>query len=203
MPDGICSSCLNQGVDCKHSQMQQKRGPKPAGTRTDASQPLDVLVTKILQSTETNPFHVPNDKDAVRSILFKLASHLRTLEKEVEYCRKNHLDGLDDSLAISESSPSLGTDSVSVESVKTSTPDEANSVTDLSDDLAQFTIGWPKRVHFGESSSMTLVMSALNHRKELSLPEWKSVFARVRRPEFWEAPSVSVNHMTFMAKLND
>ncbi|THU94560.1 hypothetical protein K435DRAFT_756517 [Dendrothele bispora CBS 962.96] len=169
--------------------MQQKRGPKPAGTRTDASQPLDVLVTKILQSTETNPFHVPNDKDAVRSILFKLASQLRTLEKEVEYCRKNHLDGLDDSLAISESSPGLGTDSESVESVKTSTPDEANSVTDLSDDLAQFTIGWPKRVHFGESSSMTLVMSALNHRKELSLPEWKSVFARVRRPEFWEAPS--------------
>ncbi|THU78289.1 hypothetical protein K435DRAFT_973589 [Dendrothele bispora CBS 962.96] len=191
MPNNICSSCLSQGIGCKHSRMQQKRGPKPAGARTDASQPLDVLVTRILQSTETNPFHVPDDKDAVRSILFKMASRLKALEKEVQYCRKNHPDGLDGSLAISleatdSSSSPGGADS---ESVKTSTPDETNSVTDLSDDLAQFTIGFPKRIHFGESSNIMLVMSALNHRKELSLPEWKSIFAQVRRPKFWEVPS--------------
>ncbi|THU76888.1 hypothetical protein K435DRAFT_124598, partial [Dendrothele bispora CBS 962.96] len=198
MPNKVCSSCLSKGVSCRHSRIQQKRGPKRSGTtRIDASQPLDILVTKILQSTETNPFHVPDDKNAVRGILFNLALRLKTLEKELDYCRKNHvgLNGLEDSLATSltalDSSPSSGSpDSEPDTSVKTSTLDEKDSVTDLSDALAQFTIGFPTRkIHFGESSNIMLVVSALNHRKELSLPEWKSVFARIRRPQFWEVPS--------------
>ncbi|THU89834.1 hypothetical protein K435DRAFT_280822 [Dendrothele bispora CBS 962.96] len=195
MPNNICSSCSIQGITCEHSRMLQKRGPKPSNIRIDASQPWDVLVTKILQSTEADPVHIPNGKDAVRSILFKLASRLKTLEKELNRCRENHSNGLDDSFTGSrtaiDSSPSLGgADGESVKLVETSTADEKDSVTDLANDLAQFTIGFPKGVHFGESSNMMLLMSALNHRKELSLPEWKSVFARIRRPEFWEVLSL-------------
>ncbi|THU78356.1 hypothetical protein K435DRAFT_876721 [Dendrothele bispora CBS 962.96] len=165
-----------QTIFVAHARFKEstKRGPKPSNNRIDASQPWDVLVTKILQSTEADPVHIPNGKDAVRSILFKLASRLKTLEKELNRCRENHSGGLDDSFTRSrtaiDSSPSLGgADGESVKLVETSTADEKDSVTDLANDLAQFTIGIPKGVHFGESSNMMLLMSALNHRKELSL----------------------------------
>ncbi|KAF5372207.1 hypothetical protein D9758_005086 [Tetrapyrgos nigripes] len=163
---------------CLHSPAVLSRG-----NRTDPSQPIDTLVSRILQSTADDPFHVPDDKDAVRKILFRLASRLRSIENELKHYRSRSPD--QSPLAGTESSPAP--DATTPPSTEPTEP--ITSLTDLSKQLAGFTIGFPKKIHFGESSNVTLVMAAIDHRKGLSVPEWQSIFAKTRRPELWKVPS--------------
>jgi len=140
-----------------------------------------------LESTTTNPFHVPDDKDAVRTILFKIATRLRVVEKELVYYRKNHSSPLED-LTGTDDSPSSHGIETPPESVDKS--EETTNLSNLSDELARFTIGFQKKTHFGESSNMMLVMAAIDHREGLNVTKWQSMFAKVRRPGFWHVPSV-------------
>ncbi|KAF5372065.1 hypothetical protein D9758_005023 [Tetrapyrgos nigripes] len=181
MPDKVCSACLSQGIPCLHSRTQQKRGPKLTANRTDPSQPLDTLISKILQSPANDPFHVPDDKDAVRKILFRLASYLRTIESELKYYqsrspRESPLAGTETSPAV-DTTTSLPTASEPVEQI--------TSLPDLSKQLAGLTIGFPKKTYFGEDSNVTLIMDAMDLRNELSVEEWQSIFATTRRPQYW------------------
>ncbi|KAF5345455.1 hypothetical protein D9758_013649 [Tetrapyrgos nigripes] len=69
------------------------------------------------------------------------------------------------------------------------TDNENDNVDDLSKVLAHFSFGTLKGTHFGESSNIMLMKVAMEHKKELAgsdLPDWTSIFASVRRPEFWD-----------------
>ncbi|KAF5346392.1 hypothetical protein D9758_012772 [Tetrapyrgos nigripes] len=179
----MCSSCLNLGITCTHHIGQQKRGPK-AGDRTirlAPSQPMDILVANILKGTSSEPFSIPEDKEAIRKILVKLANRIRELEKD-----RNFVD--------CEFTSSNATSPPSVQDANTlgtlQPAEDSETVDNLSKEIAQFSFGAPSKTHFGESSNIMLLKVALDHRKELSgsnLPDWNSVFAQVRRPAFWES----------------
>ncbi|KAF5346589.1 hypothetical protein D9758_013444 [Tetrapyrgos nigripes] len=189
MPNNICSSCLNLSVPCTHNKGQQKRGPKPGTIRAIPSQPVHILVANILKGTPSEPFSIPEDKEAIRKILVKLASRIQELEKDQKFAAyDNWIEGLRDEFTSSNAtSPPSVQDANTPETLPPA--DDSEAVDNLSKELAQFSFGAPSETHFGESSNIMLMKVALDHRKELSgsdLPDWNSVFAHVRRPEFWE-----------------
>jgi hypothetical protein len=55
-------------------------------------------------------------------------------------------------------------------------------------------------VHFGEHGNMMILGTAMNHGRELNgsdLPDWSSIIARVRRPQFWQPSPVSKRMVLF------
>ncbi|KAF5334708.1 hypothetical protein D9758_017246 [Tetrapyrgos nigripes] len=69
------------------------------------------------------------------------------------------------------------------------TNNDNDGVDELSKFFKEFSLGTPKGTHFGESSNVMLMKVAMEHKKELAgsdLPNWASIFASVRRLEFWD-----------------
>ncbi|KAF5346558.1 hypothetical protein D9758_013447 [Tetrapyrgos nigripes] len=192
MPNNICSSCLNAGVPCTHNKEQQntlkKRGLKPGAIQAVPSQPVHILVANILKGTPFEPFSIPEDKEAIRKILVKLASRIQELEKDQKFAAyDNWIEGLRDEFT-SSNATFLPSGQVPNAPEPSQPVEDSEAVENLSKELAQFSFGPPKETHFGESSNIMLMKVALDHRKQLSglnLPDWNSVFAHVRRPEFW------------------
>jgi hypothetical protein len=93
----------------------------------------------------------------------------------------------------SRSSPSPSADDANKTQSFQSMEDSTESgVNDLSKELAQFSFGVPRGVHFGESSNIMLMKVTMDQRRPGSnLPDWNAIFARVRRPEIWERNLVS------------
>ncbi|THV03670.1 hypothetical protein K435DRAFT_747568 [Dendrothele bispora CBS 962.96] len=188
-PGDTCNSCSSLRIACTYSKTPQKRGPKPGSTRTTAALPVGVLVTCILAATNSEPFIIPEEDDVTRRILFKLATRIRTLEREIkQYQEINPLD----SPGTSELSTPHPTDSS--EPVPSSGSDGSdNKLDDLSKQFSQFSFGLPSKTHFGESSSYTLLLAAMDHRKKVNgpnSPDWSAIFSRVRRPELWDLSPV-------------
>ncbi|KAF5372152.1 hypothetical protein D9758_005104 [Tetrapyrgos nigripes] len=151
--------------------------------QTDSSEPIDALISRILESTPKSLFHLPDDKASIRQILFRLASYARALEKELNLSQN---EGASHS---SNDSPPASTETSPSADTTCAQNGQITSIADLSNQLAGFSIGLQKNIHFGESSQIALVMTAIDHRKELSLPEWQSILAKTRRPKFWTVPS--------------
>ncbi|KAK7457844.1 Gypsy retrotransposon integrase-like protein 1 [Stygiomarasmius scandens] len=194
MPNNICSACINSDIVCTHRRTQQRRGPKPWSVRTAASQPVNVIVAKILAATPSEPIEVPEDKEVTRKILAKLANRIRDLEEELKRILVSlQLKGNTD-LELPVSNYSSG--SSAPEAVDSSSPAETSEETDnvenLTRQLSKFSFGLAGNTHYGESSSLMLMMAAMDHGKELhgsNLPDWNSILSAVKRPEFWNNTS--------------
>ncbi|KAK7450202.1 Gypsy retrotransposon integrase-like protein 1, partial [Stygiomarasmius scandens] len=189
MPDNVCSSCLNLNIKCVHTKLQQKRGPKPGSTRTAASHSVHVLVAAILHGTQSDPFDVPDDKETVLKILVKLASRIKSLERELATSHRRLHN------ASSNSSPAtVSSSQPSPEANADESSDDGDEIDNLSTAVARFSLSFPKQTHFGESSNLMIVMAAMDYQKEVTsnFTLWQSILSNVRRPTFWENPSWAV-----------
>ncbi|KAF5361133.1 hypothetical protein D9758_009054 [Tetrapyrgos nigripes] len=187
MPGNVCSSCLNLKTECIRTQSQQKRGPKPGFTRTAASRSVPVLVAAILQATTEEPFDIPDDKEVVLKILVKLATRIKSIEKELANAHRRLI------LVSNHTSPPPSADSPEYDRDESSdTEDTDDEVNDLSAAVSRFTLS--KQVHFGESSNVMIILAAMDARNELAsnFKYWRSTFASVRRQPFWDKPSWAV-----------
>ncbi|KAF5365417.1 hypothetical protein D9758_010832 [Tetrapyrgos nigripes] len=195
MSDNICIPCLKLGIACTHVVMQQKRGPKTGTVWTSTFQPVDILVEQILNGPSSRPFTIPDSKESVRKILVKLAKRIRELKKDQQPLdsHDNSILGLRDNTEAYNFTPSAPIDT-RVSKISDNGQETDSNVEDLSKELSQFSFGRERETHFGESSNIMLMKVAMEHNKELhgpSGPDWNSILARVRRPEFWEIDPVS------------
>ncbi|THU84639.1 hypothetical protein K435DRAFT_732999 [Dendrothele bispora CBS 962.96] len=177
MPDNLCSSCLSLDVECTHDRVRKKRGPKPGSTRGNLSLSLKEMIDEILKETPSESCVVLADNMTTTAIVVKLAKRIRHLESELKFCRENHNKVLSD-----DHSPPVQAES-ELSSVK--------DVNQLTQDIARSTLGLSDEpIHFGESSNMMLVVTAMDHRKEAdsSLPEWQSLLQNIKRQEYWDTP---------------
>ncbi|KAF5339483.1 hypothetical protein D9758_015314 [Tetrapyrgos nigripes] len=82
MPNNICSNCISFQSECTHvmASSKKKRGPPkgtPKGTRTLASTIAAIL-------SPAKPYPIPEDQEALRQLLVDLASHIISLEGQLE-----------------------------------------------------------------------------------------------------------------------
>jgi len=111
------------------------------------------------ESWKVQQFHVSNDKDAIRSILIKIATRLRVAKKEIVYYRQNHSSLLEDLTGTDDSPPSHD---IKMPSESVDKSEETANLSNLSDELVQ-------KAHFGGSSKMMLVMTVIEHREGLNV----------------------------------
>jgi len=162
---------------------------------------VNAIVAKILAATPSEPIDVPEDKEVTRKILAKLANRIRDLEEELNRILVSlQLKG-DTDLELHLSAHSSG--STAPEAVDSSSPvetsEETDNVENLTQQLSKFSFGLAGNTHYGDSSSLMLMMAAMDHGKELhgsNLPDWNSIFSAVKRPEFWNNTSVSSAYPT-------
>ncbi|THU79383.1 hypothetical protein K435DRAFT_973177 [Dendrothele bispora CBS 962.96] len=183
MPDNVCSQCRSFGVECAHTKSGARRGPKLGSTRPFASQPVKILVNDILKGTASELFLLLDDKDTVWKVLTKVTNHLVSVEKTLDQCRREH-----NHIFSEETTPPEVQSAQTVENVDHA--DDINSIDSLSNEMSRVRLGVPKKIHYGESSHMMLVMTALEHRKKLdsSLEEWQSLLKTQKREHFWNVP---------------
>ncbi|KAF9061661.1 fungal-specific transcription factor domain-containing protein [Rhodocollybia butyracea] len=179
MPDNRCTPCRNYGIECLHTKSGLKRGPKLGSSRSFASQPLKTMVSDILKGSASEIFYLLDDKDTIWKIMTKLANHAVSLQQKLEQYQREHTLS-EVAVPVSETQPNTNPENV----------DDINSINSLSNEFSRFRVGVPKKIHFGESSHMMLVMTALEHRKKLDsgLEEWQSLLLQTKRPEFWNVP---------------
>jgi hypothetical protein len=158
--------------------------------RSNALEPVHVLVKNILRATPSQPFVIPNDKKLIHAMLLKLANRIQELEKEQnvgDY--DNYISGFrDESTEGDTNAPETST----IRDEKKTEEDE--DIEALTNEIAQMAFETPKDVHFGENGNMMMFGTAMNHGRELNgsnLPDWNSIIVRVRRPLFWQPSPVS------------
>ncbi|THU82340.1 hypothetical protein K435DRAFT_808370 [Dendrothele bispora CBS 962.96] len=138
-----------------------------------ATAPLKELIDEMLKGTSSESSIAWADNETTISIITELAKRIRQLESKLKWCQENHNEVLSEDLSLPAQAES----------------DPLNSVDDvnqLTQEIAQFTLGPPdKPTHFGESSNMMLIVTAMDHRKEAdsSLPEWQSLLQNGKRQE--------------------
>ncbi|KAK7457846.1 Gypsy retrotransposon integrase-like protein 1 [Stygiomarasmius scandens] len=199
MPNNICSACINSGIVCTHKRIQKRRGPKPWSVRTAASQPVNVIVTKILAANPSEPIEVPEDKEVTRKILAKLANRIRDLEEELNRILASlQLKGNTDLEFPLSTYSSVSTAPEVVDSSSSAeTSEETDNVENLTQQLSKFSFGLAGNIHYGESSNFMTMMAATDHGNELhnsNSSDWNSTFSAVKRPEFWDNTSWPVWH---------
>ncbi|KAF5334155.1 hypothetical protein D9758_014818 [Tetrapyrgos nigripes] len=206
MPNNICSPCLTLSIRCVHSKpQQQKRGPRnmPNTNTVSSSSSLKTLVESILKQTPTE-FVVPEDKDVSEQYIVKLATHIQSLEKELEKAQQSAK-----SVSTNMSSPQLSLLSSVPDGVAAS-PEPAECPSPSLDSdifrlevvskvLSQISMGIEVEgekplYYFGESSNLMLLLMALKHIDEVSPTsrEWHSIFLKVKRAQFWKEPQFEV-----------
>ncbi|THU84638.1 hypothetical protein K435DRAFT_783681 [Dendrothele bispora CBS 962.96] len=180
MPDNVCSSCLCLDISCTHDRLRKKRGPKPGTPKGSITVSLRELVDEILKGTTSQSCIVWADNETTTSVIAKLAKRIRHLESELKLSQETRNEVF---LSEDLSHP------VQAESDPLSSVEDVNQLTQ---DIARFTLGpSDKPIHFGESSNMMLVVTAMDHRKEAdsSLPEWQSLLQNIKRKEYWDIPA--------------
>ncbi|KAK7457803.1 Gypsy retrotransposon integrase-like protein 1 [Stygiomarasmius scandens] len=124
-------------------------------------------------------------------IVTNLSKRIKQLESQLEFCRESHTQVFPEQTSSSSSGSGSGSPSqFQIEESKTISSVE--DVNQLTKDIARFTLGSSeKSSHFGESSNMMLVVTAMDHRKKAdsSLPDWSSLLKNIKRPEFWDIPA--------------
>ncbi|KAJ3831011.1 hypothetical protein F5878DRAFT_648024, partial [Lentinula raphanica] len=154
-------STAKGGEACSNCISMKKRGP-PAGRSTQLKRDdIHSLTASILSST---PFKIPEDEDKLRRILKELASHIRTLEKELAIV---HTPESSD-LGVPESAYPLGEEATS--SADHSDQDE------LSELLNQLRLN-----QFSERYTLSNRLMLI--KTEIGAHPYVKVF---KRPVFWE-----------------
>ncbi|KAF5343370.1 hypothetical protein D9758_015621 [Tetrapyrgos nigripes] len=143
------------------------------------SQSCKDLIREILKGTESESYLSDcfTDDASITTIVVKLSTRIKELESQNALLRRKpihtrpgeHANVVDD---------------------HTNLPSEP--VEQLTQDIAEFTLPSTKKsIHFGESSNMTLVLTAMGHRKQVdtTMPQWQQLLSATKRPQFWNIPS--------------
>ncbi|KAF9268428.1 hypothetical protein L218DRAFT_615739 [Marasmius fiardii PR-910] len=180
-PGGTCSNCLSVRIECTHQMQQKKRGPK-----IGASKDCRSLINAILSSSK--PYVPPEDPEAVKELLTKLANHARSLERQLsELAQATRLWSKSSSI---NASPAPSNDP-SESAAQSEESDVEDSIDSLTHELKNMSFQHLYRRQFGKSSNYMLVQSAMDSRRDvLRDPNFtKAFFTRHKRLEFWEPSS--------------
>ncbi|KAH7875845.1 fungal-specific transcription factor domain-containing protein [Lentinula edodes] len=211
-PGNICSSCIAFQVECTHlaASARKKRGPPkgtPRGQRSAKS-----VVSSILSGT----YQPPTEPAAINKLLFHLAEHIQTLDEEISALR------LRLSQLTTSTSSTLSVFSPTQDSTSRFSPEETllavnrlqlvsnpppgsyldsdvHAIEGLSEHLQRLTFANAKDRHFGGSSSLMLVKTAIDIKNEYSNSsisssnedsskeqnDYEGVDSDYKRPEFW------------------
>ncbi|KAJ3823960.1 fungal-specific transcription factor domain-containing protein [Lentinula raphanica] len=181
MPNNICSSCIAFKADCTHvaATTKKKRGPPkgtPRGQRT-----LKSIVNSILSKS----YQLPTDPAAINKLLFDLAEHIHFLDEEIQLLHE-HFDGLNEpsstfsvmvpSNQSSNNQPSTTDDLLVYQSQVSKAPpgsyldSDVHAIESLDDHFQRLTFADAKDRHFGGSSSLMLVKTAIDIKNEYENP---------------------------------
>ncbi|KAG7444501.1 uncharacterized protein BT62DRAFT_900033 [Guyanagaster necrorhizus] len=171
MPGNKCSNCIAFGSECTHiaATAKGRMGPVAYDQHETVKNDLQVHINAIL--SDTTPYLVPNDHTLVRAILVDLACYVRQLESD---------------LAVAKSLTSLP--SATPQTTQTAeSPSDDDEVDDSSfvDALSRFTISTSDVRHFGRSSGMMLIKSAIEMKNAYSNSPPVTSYLDLRRPRFW------------------
>ncbi|THU80864.1 hypothetical protein K435DRAFT_844949 [Dendrothele bispora CBS 962.96] len=199
MPGNQCSNCNVYQVECTHvlANIKKKRGPpigKPRGSKTTRT-----MVSSILSTTK--PFVLPDSREAILQLLVDLATQIRSMEGEIDELQQKLYqatsgspanDTTDDQNSPQPQEPLPAFQEMSAPILKESILEpDSSSLEGLSDKLKRLVIDQSLQRHFGTSSSLSLVRTALdiNYPKMtpgidcVSGPSYR--FLHCRRAEFW------------------
>lgn len=150
---------------------------------------------------ESSAYVVPDDPSDVREILVCIASYARQLEKDLASARKS----LSPPAQSAEPSPPKSDDypahrapilpqtGIPAKDGAKAGEDGLYIDTSLADNLKHLTIDAASSRFFGESSSVVLVKAAMDIKRENTGQEISPLQSHpTRRPEYWNAASVSI-----------
>ncbi|KAJ3852833.1 fungal-specific transcription factor domain-containing protein [Lentinula lateritia] len=212
-PGNICSSCIAFQVECTHlaALARKKRGPPKGTPRGQRS------VKSVVSSILSGAYQPPTESAAINKLLFHLAEHIRTLDEEISALR------LRLSQPTASTSPTLSVLAPSTQDFTSQTsPEETllavnrlqlvsnpppgsyldsdvHAIEGLSEHLQRLTFANAKDRHFGGSSSLMLVKTAIDIKNEYSnssisssnedsskeQDDFEGVESDYKRPEFW------------------
>jgi hypothetical protein len=131
------------------------------------------------------------EDSSITSIVIKLATRIKELEIENDSLRQRGND------IIPEERPL-------VETAVHSEILDSEPIRQLTEDIAEFHLqpSAKKPTHFGESSNMFLVLTAMAQRKQVdsTMPEWRRLLEATKRPRYWDIPSVNLLPYGFMLR---
>ncbi|KAK1227497.1 Gypsy retrotransposon integrase-like protein 1 [Marasmius sp. AFHP31] len=189
-PGNICTSCLSWNIDCTHVLEKKKRGRKVGygsgisrhGRTSKRGDNPQALVNAILSYSE--PFIIPDDREAVWEMLVSLANHARSLDKQLSSARRRLTPENDASSESSPFSPSLTNVHQREED-----GEAKDSIDHLAAELKQVNLALERR-HFGKSGLFLLVHSAVDARQDNMAGRnfLLTIFENCKRPEFWKPP---------------
>ncbi|KAJ3907025.1 fungal-specific transcription factor domain-containing protein [Lentinula edodes] len=173
-PGNICYNCQNAEVECTHNAEQKKRGPRVGTIRKHPSESVQALITAVLTEPKTYP--IPDDPGLVRKMLVDLSQCVRGLERQMSRWRRTVQE-------ITASNTPIGFQSDSEDS-------DSSEDVPMDDVLATSVQGFtlnnktesPRR-HFGKSSNLVLMRTAVDMKKEVMGDQPIQIVDR--RPEFW------------------
>jgi len=138
-------------------------------------------VSAILSESSSATFHIPEDQESVREILVELAKYARYLEKELARARRE-----DHFVPEFQPSPMVNAESKSSPSNDDDSDSSYSETEILSKRVADMSISRLQNRHFGKSSIILFVTSALLGQRRTK-PDFVG-----RRPEFWAPCAVSI-----------
>ncbi|KAJ3997778.1 fungal-specific transcription factor domain-containing protein [Lentinula boryana] len=173
-PGNICYNCQNAEVECTHNAEHKKRGPRVGTIRKHPSESVQALITAVLAEPKSYP--IPDDPGVIRKMLVDLSQCVRGLERQMSRWRRTVQE-------ISVPYPPIGSQSDSEES-------DSSEDVPMDDVLATSVQGFtlnnktesPRR-HFGKSSNLVLMRTAVDIKKEVIGDQPIQIVDR--RPEFW------------------
>ncbi|KAE9397941.1 hypothetical protein BT96DRAFT_49204 [Gymnopus androsaceus JB14] len=197
-PGNICSSCLAFEIECTHlsASAKRKRGPPkglPRGQKTIPS-----IVSSILSTLK--PYEPPSDTAAVKKLLANLAEHITGLEQEISNLRtqlqlqQQQMGSI--TLPKSHSTSNLSFNIKPLQIGPGPPPGsyleyDTEAIEGLTEHLRRISLETTKdHRHFGGSSSIMLVKSAIDIKNEYFRDDSirSSVFPipnNCKRPVFW------------------
>ncbi|KAJ3794574.1 fungal-specific transcription factor domain-containing protein [Lentinula aff. detonsa] len=215
MPGNTCSPCTSFKLECTHvaASAKKKRGPPkgtPRGQRT---------VKSIVSSILSDSYQPPTESAAIHKLLSDFAEHIRALDEEVSLLREqlnqSHNQSHNTLSPLSVMAPSTGTPNsqtsskdvlLTVNSMQISTAppgsyldSDVHAIEGISEHFRRITFANAKDRHFGGSSSLMLVKTAIDIKNEFSDSSAASRLLKdsncegdvggaeseYKRPEFW------------------
>ncbi|KAK1227496.1 Gypsy retrotransposon integrase-like protein 1 [Marasmius sp. AFHP31] len=190
-PGNICTSCLSWNIDCTHVLGKKKRGRKVGydsgipqhGRTSKRGDDPQALVNAILSHSE--PFVIPDNREAVWEMLVSLANHARSLDKQLSSARRRLTPENDASSTGSPFSPPLTNVHQAEED-----GEAKDSIDHLAAELKRVNLTPFERRHFSKSGLFLLVHSAVDARQDnLTGKNFLiTIFQKCKRPEFWKPP---------------
>ncbi|KAJ3729514.1 fungal-specific transcription factor domain-containing protein [Lentinula raphanica] len=185
MPNNICSGCITADVECTHSNLKKRRGPKrvPKDQSTKRFEATQTAISCILAEPDTYPF--PEDPDEMRTLVIEISQYAYFLQKAGQPVK----------VVASPAGPPL---SLTPSSARSSTPDtytipylsdhppraDDQDASTISDRLEELTLSQQSNRHYGPSSNFLLVQTLLDFKQEATGHK-QNIDQGFRRPEFW------------------